>query len=449
MPNIARSTERTHAAPSAPKERTRMTNLAISPTNKSNEEFDAKLRAYARLIVEAGCALKPGQDLFVRAHIESAPLVRLVTQEAYAMGAHHVTVRFSDEAIERMHFDNCPMDVFENVPGWLAELNNSMARNGAAMLTIDSDDPEAMSGIDPRKLIARAQASHKACKEFYDALDFGRCVWCIVGGASPAWARKVFPDLPEDEAVERLWEAIFTTVRLKSANADEAVAAWRAHRDSFAERCAWLNSQRFDALHYTNAHGTDLTVGLTRKHLFNGGGDTTVDGVQFFPNVPTEEIFSTPDRMRAEGTVVSAMPLAHNGSLIDNFSLTFKDGRVVDLHAETGEDVLRSIVETDENSCRLGEVALVPFDSPIRNSGVLFYSTLFDENASCHLALGQGFPDCYEGGLQMSAEELLEGGVNKSATHVDFMIGTEDLNIDGIKADGQRVPVFRNGNWAF
>ena len=301
----------------------------------------------------------------------------------------------------------------------------------------------------PRKLIARAQASHKACKEFYDALDFGRCVWCIVGGASPAWARKVFPDLPEDEAVERLWEAIFTTVRLKSTNADEAVATWRAHRDSFAERCAWLNSQRFDALHYTNAHGTDLTVGLTRKHLFNGGGDTTVDGVQFFPNMPTEEIFSTPDRMRAEGTVVSAMPLAHNGSLIDNFSLTFKDGRVVDLHAETGEDVLRSIVETDENSCRLGEVALVPFDSPIRNSGVLFYSTLFDENASCHLALGQGFPDCYERGLQMSAEELLEGGVNKSATHVDFMIGTEDLNIDGIKADGQRVPVFRNGNWAF
>ena len=255
--------------------------------------------------------------------------------------------------------------------------------------------------------------------------------------------------MPEDEAVERLWEAIFTTVRLKSADAHEAVAAWRAHRDSFAERCAWLNAQRFDALHYTNAHGTDLTVGLTKKHLFNGGGDTTVDGVQFFPNMPTEEIFSTPDRLRAEGTVVSAMPLAHNGSLIDNFSLTFKDGRVVELHAETGEDVLRSIVETDENSCRLGEVALVPFDSPIRNSGVLFYSTLFDENASCHLALGQGFPDCYEGGLQMSAEELFEGGVNKSATHVDFMIGTEDLNIDGIKADGQRVPIFRNGNWAF
>lgn len=418
-------------------------------TDTAADRLAPKLRAYARLIVEAGCALKPGQDLFVRANIECAPLVRLITKEAYDMGAHRVTVRFSDEAIERMHFDHCPMDVFETVPEWQAELNNSMARNGAAILTIDSDDPEAMAGIDTRKLIARAQASHKACKEFYDALDFGRCVWCIVGGASPAWARKVFPDLPEDEAVERLWEAIFTTVRLEGDDPQAAVAAWRAHRDSFAERCAWLNGHRFDALHYTNAHGTDLTVGLTDKHLFNGGGDTTVDGVQFFPNMPTEEIFSTPDRLRAEGTVVSAMPLAHNGSLIENFSLTFKDGRVVDLHAERGEDVLRSIVETDENSCRLGEVALVPFDSPIRNAGVLFYSTLFDENASCHLALGQGFPDCYEGGLQMNADDLFAAGVNKSATHVDFMIGTEDLNIDGIKANGERVAIFRNGNWAF
>lgn len=413
------------------------------------ETFDARLRAYARLIVEAGCALRPGQDLFVRAALESAPLVRLVTQEAYAMGAHHVTVRFHDEAIERMHYDHCAMDVFENVPEWSALLNNSMARNGAAVLTIDSDDPEAMTGIDPRKLIARAQASHTACKEFYDALDFGRCVWCIVGAASPKWARKVFPGLPEAEAVAKLWNAIFTTVRLASDDASEAVAAWRAHRESFRERCAWLNEQRFDALHYTNAHGTNLTVGLPAKHIWNGGGDTTVDGVRFFPNMPTEEIFTTPDRLRAEGTVVSAMPLAHNGSLIENFSVTFEGGRAVRVTAERGQDVLQSIVDTDENSCRLGEVALVPFDSPIRNSGVLFYSTLFDENASCHLALGMGFPDCYENGVHMGEDELFEAGVNKSATHVDFMIGTEDLNIDGIKANGERVAIFRNGNWAF
>ena len=410
---------------------------------------EARLRAYARLIVEAGCALKPGQDLFVRAEISSAPLVRLITQEAYDLGAHQVTVRYHDEVVERMHYDHCPMDVFETMPEWSALLNNSMAQNGAAILSIDSDDPEAMTGVDPQKLRARAQASHTACKPFYEALDFGRCVWCIVGGAAPAWAKKVFPELPEDEAMDALWEAIFTTVRLTSDDPAEAIAAWRAHRESFVARSKWLNDQHFDALHYTNSYGTDLTLGMTDRHIFTGGGDTTVDGVQFFPNMPTEEIFTSPDRNRAEGTVVSALPLVHHGSLIENFSLTFHEGRVVELHAEKGEDILRSIVEVDENSCHLGEAALVPFDSPIRNSGVLFYSTLYDENASCHLALGQGFPDCYIGGYDMTEDELFAAGVNKSATHVDFMIGTEDLNIDGIKKDGTVVPIFRNGNWAF
>ena len=274
-------------------------------------------------------------------------------------------------------------------------------------------------------------------------------MWCIAGAASPKWAHNVFPDLPESTAVAKLWEAIFHTVRVNSDDPTEAVAAWRAHRQSFAERCAWLNDQRFDALHYTNAHGTDITVGLPTGHLWNGGGDTTVDGAQFFPNMPTEEIFTTPDRLRAEGTVVSAMPLAYNGSLIENFSVRFEGGRAVEVHAERGQDVLQSIVDTDENACRLGEVALVPFESPIRDTGILFYSTLYDENASCHMALGQGFPDCYQGGLEMSAEDLLAVGVNKSATHVDFMVGTEDLNIDGIKPNGERVPIFRNGNWAF
>ncbi len=408
-----------------------------------------RLRAYARLIVEAGCALRKGQDLYVRAGIESAPLVRLIVEEAYKAGSHHVTVWFRDEAIERLHYENCDMEVFESTPGWLAALNNSMARKGAAMLTIDSDDPEGMAGINADKMRARIRSNHEAYKEFYDAMDFGRCVWCIAGAASPAWARKVFPDLPEDEAVNRLWEAIFATVRLDGEDADAAIAAWNKHRHGFAARCGWLNRHRFDALHYRNSHGTDFTVGLPESHIWNGGGDTTTSGVQFFPNMPTEEIFTSPDRLRAEGTVASSMPLAYQGSLIDGFSLTFEGGRVVDLHADQGEELLRSIVETDEDSCRLGEIALVPFNSPIRNQGILFYNTLFDENASCHLALGQGFPDCYEGGVEMLAEDLMERGVNKSATHVDFMIGTEDLDIDGICADGTRVPIFRNGNWAF
>ena len=410
---------------------------------------ETRLRAYARLIVEAGCALRKGQDLYVRADIESAPLVRLIADEAYKLGSHHVTVSFRDQVIERLHYENCDMDVFQNAPAWLATLNNSMARNGAAILSIESDDPDAMTGVSAEKMKARTRSNHAAFKDFYDAMDFGRCVWCIAGAASPAWARKVFPDLGEEDAVNALWNAIFASVRLDSDDAAAAIAAWGKHREAFTERCTWLNEHRFDALHYTNAHGTDLTIGLPEKHIWNGGGDTTTNGVQFFPNMPTEEIFTSPDRMRADGTVVSAMPLVHRGSVIDGFSITFKDGRVTDVHAEQGEDVLRSIVETDENSCSLGEVALVPFDSPIRNAGILFYSTLYDENASCHLALGQGFPDCFEGGYEMDADQLFEQGVNKSAAHVDFMIGTDDLNIDGIAKDGSVTPIFRNGNWTF
>ena len=420
--------------------------LSVALTRENLPEY---LAAYARLIVQAGCAIQPGQDLFIRADIQSAPLVREVTRAAYELNARHVTVRYTDEVISRMEYDHAPMEVFERFPEWSALLNNSMAQAKAAVLTIDSDDPEAMIGINPAKLMARSKASHAACKPFYDALDFGRCVWCIVGAASPAWAMRVFPETDPDQALLDLWAAIFETVRLTSPDANSAINAWHHHRLSFAHRCQWLNSHHFDSLHYTSPQGTDLTVGLNARGLFCGGGDTTIDGVQFFPNMPTEEIYSTPDRARADGVVVSTLPLAYNGSLIQNFSLTFTNGAVTDLHAEVGEDVLRSIVETDENSCRLGEIALVPFDSPIRNSGVLFLSTLFDENASCHLALGQGFPDCYQGGYDMSEEELLAAGVNASAAHVDFMIGSEDLSIDGITQDGTPVPIFRNGNWGF
>lgn len=408
-------------------------------------ELDTNLEKYARLIVEAGCDVQQGQELFLTTSVETADFARLVTRIAYERGARHVTVRYIDEQISRMHYDNCPLEIFETMPEWAALLNNSMAREGAAILSIISEDPEAMTGIDPAKAVANARAAHVACKEFYDSLDFGRNVWCIAGAAAPAWARKVFPGVSDDEAVAKLWDAIFTTARV---HADDPVAAWEAHRASFAARTKLLNEQRFDALHYRNGAGTDFTVGLPAKHLWNGGGDTTQSGTPFFPNIPTEEIFTTPDRLRADGTVVSALPLVHNGTLIDKFSITFENGKVIDFSAEQGYETLKSIIETDENSCRLGEVALVPFASPIRQTGILFYNTLYDENASCHLALGQGFPDCYEGGTEMNAEALFEAGVNKSATHVDFMIGTEDLAIEGIKADGTTAPVFENGNWS-
>jgi aminopeptidase len=411
-----------------------------------DSKFKEKLEAYAKLIIQSGCNLKRGQELLLSISTDCVEFARLLTEEAYRAGARHVTVRFGDEKIARLHFENCALEVFEVFPEWQALLNNSLAREGAAVLSIISEDPLALTGVDQNKLVANARASHTACKEFYDGIDQGRVVWCIAGAAAPAWAEHVFPKLTPSEALEALWEAIFKTVRVDTA---DPLAAWAQHRASFNERKAWLNAQHFDALRYTNKLGTDLTIGLNTKGIWQGGGDVTTDGTEFFPNMPTEEIFTTPDRLRADGVVYSSMPLVHHGSLIENFSLTFKDGRVTSCDAQVGKDVLEAIFAVDEDAAHLGECALVPWTSPLRASGILFYNTLYDENASCHLAVGQGFPDCLEGGQQMDEDELKAFGVNKSATHVDFMIGTEDLRIVGIKSDSTEVPIFLEGEWAF
>lgn len=412
----------------------------------SDTQFATKLQAYAKLIIQGGCNLRAGQELLLSISTDCVEFARLLTDEAYRAGARHVTVRFSDEKIGRSHLENCPLEVFETFPEWQALLNNSMAREGAAVLSIISDDPLALTGVDQNKLVASARASHAACKEFYDGIDQGHVVWCIAGAAAPAWAQHVFPELDSAKAVNTLWDAIFKATRVDTP---DPLAAWAQHRASFDARKAWLNEQHFDALHYTNSLGTDLTVGLNSKGIWQGGGDVTTDGTEFFPNMPTEEIFTTPDRLRADGIVHSSMPLVHHGSLIENFSLTFKDGRVIASEAQTGQDVLEAIFAVDEDAARLGECALVPWTSPIRESGILFYNTLYDENASCHLAVGQGFPDCLEGGQEMDTEELKAAGVNKSATHVDFMIGTEDLCIKGIRSDGSEVSLFTEGEWAF
>lgn len=405
-----------------------------------------RLEKYAELLIVKGCAFKEGQELFVRSPIQVAQFTRMVVACAYRHGARHVTVSWSDEAVSRLAYDNAPLEVFEATPSWQAELNNSMARNNAAVLTILSDDPQAMKGVDQRKVMARVVSNHEACKEFYDALDRGRCVWCIAGAASPVWASQVFPELDEVAATERLWEAILDTSRVT----DDPCKAWDEHRESFEERKAWLNAQRFSKLHYTASNGTDLAVGLIEGSHWEGGGQMGADGVTyFFPNIPTEEIFTSPDRLATEGVVHSALPLIHNGSPVEDFWIRFEGGRAVECDARVGRDVLQGIINTDDKSCFLGECALVPFDSPIRNTGVLFLETLYDENASCHLALGKGFPEVLEGGYDMSADELLSAGLNESAAHVDFMIGTADLNITGIKADGTEVAVFVDGNWAF
>ena len=408
-------------------------------------EFESQLTKYAELIVKKGCNLQKGQELYVSADIATIELVRAVVKCAYENGAKDVIVRLGDELVSRMDYDYKPLEAFQVFPDWKALLQNGVAKRGAALLFITSEDPEAFNGVDQQKLVAYQRAAHAACRDWRDGMDFGKNVWCIVGAASPAWAKRVFPDLPEAEAVAKLWDAIFTTARV---NNDDPIAAWEAHKQSFAERKAWLNGQQFAALRYKNSLGTDFTVGLTDAAEWHGGGAETVSGTYFFPNMPTEEVFTSPDRNKADGVVYSALPLNHCGSLVENFSITFKDGRVVDYTAEKGYDVLKEIIETDEGAKHLGEVALIPYGNPIKQTGVLFLNTLFDENASCHLAVGMGFPECYKGGLGMSKEELLQHGVNDSVTHVDFMIGTEDLEITGIKQDGSEVPIFRNGKWA-
>jgi aminopeptidase len=402
---------------------------------------------YAHLLITSGCNLQPGQELYLQVSTSNVSFARTLTAAAYEAGARHVTVAFYDDAISRLHYDHCDLSVFEQYPAWQALRNNSLAEAGAAVLEITSEDPLAMTGIDPAKPVATARAAHDACRPFYDAMDHGRIVWCIAGAASPEWAHRVYPNVPVDKAVDDLWQAILTAARA-SADVPDPVAAWAAHRASFDARKAWLNAQGFSELHYHASNGTDLTVGLNPLGLWQGGGDVTAEGRPFFPNMPTEEIFSTPDYRRATGTAVASLPLVHNGSVIRDFQVTFKDGEVVAVAAREGQDVLESIIAVDAGARHLGEVSLVPYESPIRRSGLLFYNTLFDENAACHLALGQGFPDCLDGGIGMTEEELGQNGVNHSATHVDFMIGTADLQIIGARPDGTQTPIFQNGTWA-
>lgn len=408
--------------------------------------MEEKLKEYARLAVVTGLAVKPGQEVMISASVEVADFVHLVMEQAYKAGASDVVVEWMDNEAAKLRYQHSYMEKISQCPEWTSLMRNTMAQRGAAFLSIRSDDPRVLADIDPKKPAAAQKASRNACGPFVEAHRNGTMPWCIIGAASPKWAQAVFPDLPEQEALDRLWDAIFQTARVDSG---DAVAAWEAHRQEVQKRIAWLNEQAFDALHYQNSLGTDLTVGLLPGGIWCGGGAATADGRWHFMNLPTEEVYTAPHRERTEGTVYSSMPLNFNGNLIDQFYLTFEKGRVVDFGAKQGEEVLRSILEMDEGAKYLGECALVPYDSPISNLGILFYNTLYDENASCHLAVGSGISEAIEGGMSKSREELLQVGINDSLTHVDFMFGTADLSITGIRPDGTRVPVFQNGNWAF
>ncbi|MGL5615425.1 MAG: aminopeptidase [Sarcina sp.] len=404
------------------------------------------LEKYAKLAIQIGVNIQKNQTLVISSPIECAEFTRMLVKEAYLVGAREVVVQWNDELTGKLKFEYSPMEVFETVPQWVKESRLSYAKEGAAFLSISASDPELLKDVDAKKVAASRKASSIASREFSDRLMSNLNPWSIVSIPTKGWAKKVFPDLSIEEAMDKLWEEIFKIVRVDAKN---PVEAWEAHKNNLKEKMDYLNDKNLKSLHYTNSLGTDLVLELAPKHLWAGGAEYSQEGTEFIANMPTEEVFSMPLKTGVNGIVYSSKPLNYGGNLIDNFSLTFKDGKVVDFTAEKGADTLNHLLNTDEGARYLGEVALVPYDSPISNSGVIFYNTLYDENASCHLAFGKAYSCCVENGENLSEEELAKEGANDSLTHVDFMIGTKDLNITGLTKSGETVKIFENGNWAF
>ena len=399
---------------------------------------------YARLIVKTGLNLQPDQMLVITSPIECAPFTRLVSQIAYEAGAKDVIIQWKDELFSKIRFLHAPEEVFEDFPDWQKEFYLSYVHQGAAFLSISASDPELMKDVNPERMTKAQKASSTALKDYRDRLMSNKNVWCVVSIPTASWAKKIFPHLSEEASIEKLWEVIFATVRVDT---DNPVLSWNEHKTNLKTRMDFLNMHAFKSLHYSNTLGTDLTIELPDNHIWLGGSEFTPEGLEFIANMPTEEVFTLPNKTGVNGKVVSSMPLNYNGNLIEQFSLTFKDGKIVDYSAEKGYETLKTLIDTDEGSHFLGEVALVPNDSPISNSKILFFNTLFDENASCHLAIGKAYPLCLKQGDHMSQAELENSGVNDSLLHVDFMIGTNDLKIMGRTSAGQEIPVFKNGNF--
>lgn len=404
------------------------------------------IRNYARLLVCSGLNVQPGQEVVIRADVEQAEFAALVTEECYMVGASRVDIDWRYTPKQCLDIKYQTEAVLGEVKDYEEQKLRYRSEQFPANLYLDSDDPDGLNGIDHGKWAKAQQERYKIIRPYREAME-NKYQWCVAAVPGKAWAKKVFPDLPEDEAVEKLWEAILSCSR---AMCDDPVKAWEAHNENLHRRCEKLNSLNIRRLVYrSKSTGTDFSVGLMPESRFMGGADSLPEsGICFDANIPSEEVYTTPRRGDAEGVVYSTRPLSYRGALIENFSICFKNGKVSEVHAEKGEEALKLMVQMDEGACMLGECALVPYNSPIRESGILFYDTLFDENASCHLALGDGYTCCIDGFENRSTEEMRKMGVNSSMIHEDFMIGAPDLEIDGITADGKTVPVFRNGDWA-
>ncbi|MCJ8509988.1 aminopeptidase [Rhizobium lemnae] len=403
-----------------------------------------KLEKLAEVAVKVGLQLQQGQDLVMTAPLAALPLVRLITKHAYSAGAGIVSTFYSDEETTLARFRYGQDASFDKAADWLYEGMAKAYAGGAARLAISGDNPMMLANEDPEKVARANKATSIAYKPALEKISNFDINWHICSYPNPAWARQVFPDLPEEEAVHKLAEAIFAASRI---NTPDPIAAWAEHNANLKKRSSWLNTERFSALHFSGP-GTDLTVGLADGHEWHGGASKAKNGVICNPNIPTEEVFTTPHALKVEGTVSSTKPLSHQGTLIDNIQVRFEAGRIVEAKASKGEGVLNKVLDTDEGARRLGEVALVPHSSPISASGVLFYNTLFDENASCHIALGQCYSKCFLDGASLSPEQIKAQGGNSSLIHIDWMIGSDQVDIDGLREDGSRVPVMRKGEWA-
>lgn len=400
------------------------------------------LKKFAETVLKIGVNLQENQGLEIICPVEKSDVAVTLTEAAYRLNAKIVNVRWECESVDRLNYLNADTETLTDVPKWFIDSKNYLVKKGFCYCAIAAEDPSAFLGVPPEKLAAAAKARGKALKNFYESVMSNGIRWCVVSVPTKNWAKKVFPNSVDPE--NELLGLIEKTMRL---DAENPVLAWEKHIKTLNKRAEFLNSHNFEYLHFTNSIGTDFMVGLCEDHTWISAEEKAKDGLPFVANMPTEEVFTAPHRLKAKGTVKSAMPLCYEGQIIDGFSLTFKNGKVVDFSAEKGYDTLKHLIETDSGTRRLGEVALIGKNSPIAKSKVLFFNTLFDENASCHIALGKGYPTTVKNSETLSKKELTKKGLNDSIEHVDFMIGTADLKIDGIKKDKAAVPLFRNGDW--
>ena len=405
-----------------------------------------KLSEYARLIVRTGANVQPGQVVQLSIAVEQHEFAALITEEAYLAGAKKVNLNWLSDGQNRLHYRYAEEAVLSETLPWEKEKLRQMTEDLPVRIFIESEDPDALAGLDPEKLSRVMQSRAAVAKPYRDEID-GRHQWCIAALPSEAWARKCFPGRSDEEAMELLYDAVFRTVRI--SDHEDAVDAWRAHTERIEKKSTWLNAQGFTSLRYESSNGTDFTVALIPEAHWEGAGSTNCEnGVYYIPNMPTEEIFTSPMAGKCEGTLVAVKPLSWNGQLIEDFSITFSAGKAVSCKAAKGQELLNKMLHMDKGACMLGEVALVPKESPVNQCGFLFYSTLFDENACCHFAVGQGFKEVLPDGDRLTTEEAAAAGINDSIIHVDFMVGADDLSITGYRPDGSSAAIFRNGTWA-